>query len=61
LSSEICVHITDAIETVAAGDHKPSKSKSTERIDGIVATVMGLGRALLDEGECNPGVFLIQW
>ncbi len=25
--------------------------KATKRIDGIVATVMGLGRALLDEGE----------
>ncbi len=37
------------------------KKKSTERIDGIVATVMGLGRTPLDEGECNPRVFLIPW
>ena len=32
-----------AIEPDAAGNIKPSKAKSTERIDGIVATVMGLG------------------
>jgi len=50
-----------AVETDAAGNLKPSKKKSTERIDGIVATVIGLGRALLEEGECNPRVFLILW
>lgn len=32
-----------AIETDAAGNIKPSKKTSTERIDGIVAMVMGLG------------------
>jgi phage terminase large subunit-like protein len=32
-----------AIETDAAGNIKPSKKASTERIDGIVAMVMGLG------------------
>lgn len=31
------------IEEDAAGNIKPSKKKSTERIDGIVSTVMGLG------------------
>lgn len=31
------------LETDAAGNIKPSKKKSTERIDGIVAAVMGLG------------------
>ena len=36
------------VETDAAGNIKPSKKKSTERIDGIVAGVMALGRALLD-------------
>ncbi|MBE7506911.1 MAG: hypothetical protein HS101_11605 [Planctomycetia bacterium] len=57
-------HATEAnvaVETDAAGNLKPSKKKSTERIDGIVATVIGLGRALLEEGECNPRVFLILW
>jgi phage terminase large subunit-like protein len=36
-----------AAEIDAAGNIKPSKKKSTERIDGIVAGIMGLGRALL--------------
>jgi phage terminase large subunit-like protein len=35
-----------AIEQDAAGNIKPSKKKSTERIDGIVALVMALGRAI---------------
>ena len=34
------------IETDAAGNIKPTKKKSTERIDGIVALVMALGRAI---------------
>jgi len=38
-----------AVETDAAGNLKPSKKKSTERIDGIVAAIMGLGRALVQE------------
>jgi phage terminase large subunit-like protein len=36
-----------AVETDAAGNLKCSKKKSSERIDGIVAGVMALGRALL--------------
>ncbi len=35
-----------AIEQDAAGNIKPSKKKSTERIDGIVALVMAIGRAI---------------
>ncbi len=35
-----------AVELDAAGNLKPSKKKSTERIDGIVAAIMALGRAL---------------
>lgn len=35
------------IETNAAGDIKPSKDKSTEKIDGIVAIVMAIGRGML--------------
>ena len=35
------------VELDAAGNIKPSKKKSTERIDGIVAAIMALGRALL--------------
>lgn len=36
-----------AVEMDAAGNLKPSKKKSTERIDGIVATIMGLGRVMV--------------
>jgi phage terminase large subunit-like protein len=36
-----------AVETDAAGNLKPSKKKSTERIDGIVAMIMALGRAMV--------------
>lgn len=35
-----------AVETDPAGNIKPSKKKSTERIDGIVAGIMGIDRAL---------------
>lgn len=38
-----------AIEQDAAGNLKPSKKKSTERIDGIVTLVMALGRCLVGE------------
>ena len=31
----------------AAGNVKPSKKKSTEKIDGIVALIMALGRAMV--------------
>jgi phage terminase large subunit-like protein len=36
-----------------AGNPKPSKRKSTERIDGIVALVMGLGRALVQDNGAS--------
>lgn len=39
-----------AVETDAAGNIKPSKAKSTQRIDGIVSGVMALGVAAHDTG-----------
>lgn len=39
------------VEQNAAGDLKPSKKKSTDRIDGIVATIMGLDRAMRNAGS----------
>ena len=45
-----------AVETDAAGNLKPSKKKSTERIDGIVATIMALGRSLVAENK-GPSVY----
>lgn len=35
------------VEGDAAGNAKPSKKKSTEKIDGIVASIMAIGRAMV--------------
>jgi phage terminase large subunit-like protein len=40
-----------AAETDAAGNIKPSKSKSTEKIDGIAATVTALARAMFSDSN----------
>jgi phage terminase large subunit-like protein len=52
-----------AANTVAeqdpAGNIKPSKSKSREKIDGIVSLVMSIGRAQVTgprEEEAQPGI-----
>ena len=37
-----------------AGNLKPAKDKSTERIDGIVATIMAIGRAMVAQEEPQP-------
>jgi phage terminase large subunit-like protein len=39
-----------AIKTDPAGNKKPDKEKSTERIDGAVALIMVVGRAMLRKG-----------
>ena len=39
-----------AVEIDSAGNLKPSKKKSTEKIDAIVSLVMAIGRAMNDEG-----------
>lgn len=44
------------VEQDAAGNVKPSKAKSSERIDGIVALVMALGRATV-QGGARPSVY----
>jgi len=44
------------VETDSAGNIKPTKKKSTERIDGIVALVMALGRAITIP-EKKPSVY----
>ena len=40
------------VRTDPAGNIKPDKEKSTERIDGAVAMIMALDRAIRNE---NPG------
>jgi len=37
-----------------AGNLKPDKSKSTEKIDGVVALVMAVGRAVLHTDPPQP-------
>lgn len=39
------------IRTDHAGNIKPDKEKSTEKVDGVVATIMGLDRAI----RCGSG------
>ena len=52
-------------KTDPAGNIKPDKEKSTEKIDGVLATVMALDRAIrcgLDSGESvynERGILLI--
>lgn len=41
------------IRTDPAGNIKPDKAKSTEKIDGVVATIMGLDRAIRNEDNGN--------
>jgi phage terminase large subunit-like protein len=38
------------VETDPAGNRKPTKAKSLDRIDGIVAAIMACGAAAIDEG-----------
>lgn len=45
-----------AIDTDPAGNIKPNKATSGERIDGIVASVMGLGRAMVFGAEPEVSV-----
>ena len=40
-----------------AGNIKPDKEKSTERIDGAVATIMALGRAIRNGGGTGGTIY----
>lgn len=44
-------------QTDAADNVKPVKDKSTERIDGIVAAIMGIGRAMAGVEAAGPSVY----
>ena len=45
------------VETDAAENIKPSKKRSTERIDGAVATVMALDRAIRNMNQNTSSVY----
>jgi phage terminase large subunit-like protein len=40
-----------AVKQDPAGNLKPDKSKTTEKIDGVVALVMAVGRAVVHQGK----------
>jgi phage terminase large subunit-like protein len=46
------------VETDAAGNQKPSKARSSERIDGIVGLTMAIGRVIVhaEAEEVEPAV-----
>lgn len=44
-------------EKDAAGNMKPSKRRSREKIDGMVALIMGLDRATRHEGSKRESVY----
>lgn len=46
------------VETDAAANIKPNKAKSRQKIDGIVATIMGLDRSIRHE-ENEPGITIL--
>ena len=45
------------VRTDPAGNIKPDKEKSSEKIDGAVATIMALDRALRNEGNDGSSVY----
>jgi phage terminase large subunit-like protein len=48
------------VETDAAGNQKPSKARSTERIDGIVGLTMAIGRVIA-HGEATEREAIALW
>jgi len=49
-----------AVKQDPAGNLKPDKAKSTERIDGVVGMVMGIGRAMVQpEAQTVSGALII--
>jgi phage terminase large subunit-like protein len=49
------------VRTDPAGNQKPDKGKSTERIDGIVAEIMALGRAMVQPEVAEPSITFLKW
>ena len=40
-----------------AGNLKPDKAKATQKIDGMVALIMALDRAIRHKGEDEPSIY----
>ena len=45
------------IRTDPAGNIKADKEKSTEKIDGVIATIMALDRAIMCGNETSESVY----
>lgn len=45
------------VPTDPAGNIKPDKQRSTEKIDGVVATIMAFDRAIRGGGEPSGSVY----
>ena len=45
------------VEENAAGDIKPNKRKSTEKIDGAIAMIMGISRATIRANQSRESVY----
>ena len=45
------------VEQDSSGNIKPSKRKSTEKIDGCVAVIMALDRALRNDGDTGVSIY----
>ncbi|MDO5746674.1 MAG: terminase large subunit [Actinomycetaceae bacterium] len=45
------------VRTDPAGNIKPDKQRSTEKIDGVVATIMALDCAIRGGGQTNGSVY----
>lgn len=64
---EICIEVTQTvfrwmvdnihIKTDPAGNIKPDKEKSPEKIDGVVATIMALDCAIRHQGDSGESVY----
>jgi phage terminase large subunit-like protein len=48
-----------AVAQDPAGNLKPAKDKSTERIDGIFALIMAMGRAVVAKEDVCPTLFSV--
>ena len=46
-----------SVQTDPAGNMKPDKGKSTDRIDGVVATIMAIGRSTAGDGGTGKTVY----
>ena len=49
------------VDTDPAGNIKPTKAKSPEKIDGIVAAIMALDRCIRNEGQQKGSVYTVDW